>query len=767
LLKPRQFIPVLIIAAGIWAYHNSFQGPFVFDDVRWIPDNPSIRHLWPIWKVLWPKSAALVNARPVVNLSLAVNYALGGTRVWGYHALNLTVHILGGMTLFGIVRRTLLRPKLRERFGSAAGGLALAVAVIWTVHPLQTESVTYIIQRAESIVGLFYLLTLYCFIRGVESPRFGLWYGLCVGACALGMASKEVMASAPLMVLLYDRAFVSGTFTESWRRHRRLYVGLSAAWVLLVLMVASARTFAQASVMAQQGKVTGWDYLATQPGVILYYLRLAVWPYPLCFDYYGAIPSVPGLDMPLSLMVIVILLAATAWGCKLNSAWGFLGAWFFLILAPSSSFVPLDSPIYEHRMYLSLAAVVTVVVVVAVWLGRRLLSKQQRLVAGWLAVTCVVVPFTFLTIQRNRDYGSGLLIWGDTVEKRPTNPRARNNLGLALADAGRLSDAVAQYELALRLNPDYAEAHNNLGFALMKAGRLGDALAQYEQALRLNPGLAQAHNNLGNALLRSGKVQEAIAQYELALRIKPDLAEAHNDLGIAFLQVGKVQEAIGEYERALEIKPGFAQFDSNLGSALLRISDIRGAIEHCRRAVELKPDLAEAHKNLGDALLRAGNVREAIGQYGAALRIKPDYLEAHFELGTALEKAGEVREAINHYEEALRIKPDNIETENNLAWLLATLAPEDGGDPVRGLELARRICELTHHGMAPLLDTLAAAYAATGQFSNAVAAGQQAIDVARSAGQAQVAAEIEPRLELYRHGRAYRQAARGSGPVNP
>ena len=185
-VKSQRFVALAVVFAGLLAYHNSFFGPFVFDDIPHITENPRIRQLWPPWDVLSPSSSALINARPVVDVSLAVNYALGGYNVWGYHALNLTIHILAGLTLFGIVRRTLRQPPLRERFGAAADGLALAAALIWTVHPLQTESVTYVIQRAESIMGLFYLLTLYCFIRGAASPRPRLWYWLCVGRLRTG-----------------------------------------------------------------------------------------------------------------------------------------------------------------------------------------------------------------------------------------------------------------------------------------------------------------------------------------------------------------------------------------------------------------------------------------------------------------------------------------------------------------------------------------------------------------------------------------------------
>ena len=626
-MKLRKFIPLLIITAGIWAYHNSFQGPFIFDDARNILENQTIRHLWPIWETLSPSPSSFVGGRPVVNLSLALNYALGGTGVWGYHAFNLAVHVLAGLTLYGIVRRTLLRPVLRAHFGVSGEWVALAVAVLWMVHPLQTEAVTYISQRCESMMGLFYLLTLYCFIRGTASARARLWYSLCVAACLLGMASKEVMVTAPVMVLLYDWAFVSGSFREAWTRHWRLYLGLASSWLWLGYFMTDLHN---RSVGYDWG-ITWWGYALMECRAVVQYLQLAVWPHPLVFDYGQYVPTEPPAAAPYAL-ILTILVIGVLFQLKRRPAIGFAGAWFFVILAPTSSVVPIaGSPMAEHRMYLPLAAVATLAVVGVVALGERLLKKPQGVVLGCAAGGSVVALFTFLTIQRNRDYNSALTIWQDTVEKCPNNPRAHENAGLSLVQSGRLQEAIGHFERALRIKPNQAEAHNNLGAALA----------------------------------RTGQVQGAVEQYERALQLKPDYAEAHNNLGLA------------------------------------------------------------------------------------------------------LEKTGRVQEAIGHYEQALRIKSDNIAAQNNLAWLLATLAPEDGGNPARGLELAKRVCELTGNRAAPYLDTLAAAYAATGQFSNAVATAEKAIDLARSAGQAQAVGEIEPRLELYRNGHGYRQSVGVTSPRNP
>ena len=206
-----------IIAVTVAAYWHSLDGEFMFDDRVWIVENPSIKHLWPLGDVLLPADAAHVGGRPIVSLSLAVNYALGGLDVRGYHAVNLAIHICAALVLFGVVRRTLVLPRLIARFGEAATPLAAIVALIWAVHPIQTEAVSYVIQRAESLVGLFYLLTLYCFIRGATARATKpLWYLACFVACLLGMATKEVMVTAPIVLLLYDRTFLSDRFGSRW-----------------------------------------------------------------------------------------------------------------------------------------------------------------------------------------------------------------------------------------------------------------------------------------------------------------------------------------------------------------------------------------------------------------------------------------------------------------------------------------------------------------------------------------------------------------------
>ena len=581
---PALACAAVLAALAIAAYSRTFSVPLLFDDGFAIATNASIRH---VGTALRPPVGTTVGGRPVLNLSLALNYAVSGTRVWSYHAANLAIHVLAGLALFGIIRRT-----LAARTGAAATGVAFSASLLWLLHPLQTESVTYIVQRAESLMGLFYLLTLYCFIRGVKAegdPARNWWRAASIATCLLGMATKEVMVTAPLIVLLYDRTFLAGGFREALRRGWRVYAGLAATWIVLVLVVLSGK--GRGGNAGFGTPVAWWRYALTQFGAIAHYLRLCFWPHPLVFDYGSALVR-PSFGVLPHALLVVAMVAATAWALARRPAIGFLGACFFVVLAPSSSVVPVATEtMAEHRMYLPLIAV-TVLVVLGIyrWLGRAALPLCLALAAGLISATW----------QRNETYRTSEGIWCDTVAKRPENERAQYNLACILqAMPGRLGDAVARYEEALRLKPDYAEAHNNLGNALGSIGRSPEAIAHFEEALRLKPGYAEAHNDLGIALSSVGRIAEAIEQYEEALRLKPDLFQASFNLGNALDSVGRTPDAIEQYEQALRIKPDDATIHFYLAGALLRTPGrIDEAAAHLREVVRLQPDNHEARRIL-------------------------------------------------------------------------------------------------------------------------------------------------------------------------
>jgi tetratricopeptide (TPR) repeat protein len=651
-----------IVLAALAAYSNSLGGPFILDDLLAISGNPSIRHLRTAWS---PPQGSPVSGRPLLNFSLAVNYALGGSRVWGYHALNLLIHLSSALVLLGIVRRTLAKPALAGRWGADALLLAFLVAALWTVHPLQTEAVTYISERAESLMGFFYVLTLYCFIRGMDSGTPGRWQAFSLLSCLLGVLTKEVIATAPLLVLLYDRTFCAGSFRGALRTRWRYYAGLASLWlVLAVLMAASGNR----GVGFGHG-VSSWDYALTSCRSVVLYLKLALWPHPLVLDYGTAIIRHP-VDIAPSALVLAALLAFTVVALRRWPSVGFACAWFFLILAPTSSFVPLGGqPMAEHRMYLSLAALAGLAV-----LGLyRLAGRGSLLVLGALAVGLGCMSF-----QRNRDYRSEASIWTDTVAKQPGNPRAHAYYGLVLSEtAGRLPQAISEYEAALRIEPGLVEAHNNLGNALARTpGRLKEAMAQFDEAIRLDPRNAEAHTNRGVALAGiPGRLPEAIAEFEAALRINPDFAQAHNDLGAALARTpGREAEAVPEYQAALRIDPDYPEAHDNLGVAWVGVAGrLPQAIAEFEAAIRENPGFAQAHYDRGAALARIpSHEREAISEYETALRFNPDFAEAHDSLGIALaDTPGRLPEAISHFQEALRIRPGFVAAHDNLGLALS------------------------------------------------------------------------------------------------
>lgn len=610
---------LLIAVAGGVVYCNAMNVPFLLDDMASIRDNESIRQLWPLSDVLSAPDEITVAGRPVASLSFAINYAVGGPAVRGYHLVNVAIHILAALVLFGIVRRTLQTEALTRRFGGDAGPLALVVAMIWMLHPLQTESVTYIVQRVESLMGLFYLLTLYCAIRAFNRSAWG-WSAASVVACALGMSTKEVMATAPIVVLLYDRVFVSASLREVFRKRWKLYAGLFATWGLLGAILVSAPR-AQSAGFNVQG-LSAFDYAIMQGPTILHYLRLAVWPDALVFDYGWVMPEaavgvVPGVAAVCVLLGISIV-ALVRWPRV-----GFLGVCFFLILGPSSSFVAIKTEIAaEHRMYLPLAAVMALAVTGGyLGLGVVVRDRKFRIAAGIALAAVVAGGLGTLTRKRNVDYASALSIWTDTVSKQPGNFRAQNNLANFLSEEGRFDEAIVHYR----------------------------------EAVLLQPGEQPIHKSLAQLLTLRGRHAEAVVWLKRSLALKPDDAVAHCDMAYGLARLQRTEEAM------------------------------------------------------------------------------------------------------QHYREAMRLAPEWDRPPNNLAWLMATHPNARYRNGVEAVRLATRACELTDHGAFGALDTLAAAYAETGNFVEAVRVARKALEVATRAKQDALAAIARERVALYRSGRPCRE----------
>jgi protein O-mannosyl-transferase len=604
----------MIALTAIWAYAPSFAGALVFDDLPSIAQNPNLRELWPLTRSMSAPAETTTSGRPVASLTFALNHALappdvrdvftaGGRgappavaararqNLWGYHAVNLAIHVMAAWVLFGVVRRT-------ASTAPSGFALALSVALIWAVHPLTTNAVTYVVQRVESLMSLFLLLTLYCAIRAHDSPRRAWWIAGSIAACALGMATKQSMVVAPILVVLWDWVFRARAESPWPRARTGLYLGLFSTWILLAaLVIAEPRAH---SVGFHLGW-TWWSYLVTQSQVVLHYLRLAIWPAPLVFDYdWTAVTSFAGAWW--SMLAVGVLVVATIVGVVRRSAVAFPGAWFFLILAPSSSVLPIVTEIAaEQRMYLPLAAVVALAVMLGARWSTHLPARARKGVSG-LAVAAVVLALGASTRARNADYRSEVEIWRDTVAKRPGNVRARVAYGKALYLEGRSSEAAAALRAAIAIDDRDPMAHVNLGAALASMQRFDEAIPELERALTLDPRVEGGAANLGEAYAAMGKFDKAVNAFGVAVSQTPDSPFLLNRLG--WILATSPEAALRDGSRAVALAERAVQLTGRrdpisldtLAAALAetaRFDDAIAAGEEARRLAALtgRPEL--------------------------------------------------------------------------------------------------------------------------------------------------------------------------------
>lgn len=615
----------LVVAGGL-AYLNSLGGPFVFDDEGTIVGNASIRQLGPWWEpLLTPAGGVTTSGRPFANLTLALNYAWGGLDVRGYHLVNLAIHLAAGLVLFGLVRRTFGQAPALARWRQAEWPVALGTAAWWLLHPLQTEAVTYVSQRTEALMGLCYLLTLYAFLRGTEGEAHRQrWYALAVVACLLGMASKEVMVSAPVIVLLFDRTFVAGRFAAAWRQRAGFYVTLATTWLLLAALVIGTGGNRGATI-GFGVDVPWWRFELTQFPALMHYLKLVGWPEPLVFDY-GLQWADDGASLVLPILGVVGLVAATGIGLWQYPTLGFCGAMFFAVLAPTSLLPGIRQTMAEHRLYLALVPLGSILV-----LGGYALVGRR----AWLIVAATVVGLGLLTAARNRVYQSEIALWSDTVAKNPTNAFAQANLGHALAKADHATAAVVAYQAALQLAPDSLDVRRNLGLVLLQAGRPDEAVACWDGLLRVSPEAADVQYDIGNALTQLGRLTEAIGHYQTAVRLSPDFADAHCNLGNALAASGAFETAAEHYQTALRIAPSHVGAHTNLGNLLAQAGRFVEAAAQYEAVLQADPAAADARNNLGNVYLETGRWADAAAEYREALRIRPGFEDARRNLARA------------------------------------------------------------------------------------------------------------------------------------
>lgn len=604
----RHWRAVLILAAIAAAYANSFNGPFVLDDQASVVQNRDIRDLGRLDRVLAPLPDSPVAGRPLVNLTFALNYAAGGLDVTLYHAVNFAWHVACAWLLFGVIRRTLELPRVEGRVSIPAADAALAATLLWAVHPVNSEVVDYITQRTESMMAFCLLLALYAAIRA-HTAAHRWWMPVAVVACLAGTVCKETIAVAPLLVALHDRIFVFASWREALRMRQRLYLGLATSWIVLAGLVSAGP---RAAVSGAGSGVTPWTYLVNQAAMIVEYLGLTVWPARLVV-FYGWPEMVPLADVLPQACAVVVLLAATGVALVKAPPLGYLGAWFFITLAPTSSIIPIATEVgAERRMYLPLMALAVLVVTVLDSIARRFVRGSAPRVAVAVPVTLGVVALAAATIQRNTEYASALRLAQTVVDRRPT-PVAYHILGEQLALAGRTAEAETALRTSVKLGN--TRAAFQLGALLVDARRFPEAAqpleafvasASVRQRLRwLEPpriDVLSARLMLAQIAAADSRWPDAAAQSREILSAVPRHPEAQRILALAFFNTRQWPEAVDALSAYLATRPGDVRARTELGVAYVALERFDAAVTEFRRALEVDPNDAQARRLLDLAI---------------------------------------------------------------------------------------------------------------------------------------------------------------------
>jgi tetratricopeptide (TPR) repeat protein len=689
------------------AYSGSFEGALTFDSAAAIGRDPRIRQATAanvesiLTRGYWYSNAGAGLYRPLTTLTYLLNYTIGGngSRPVGYHVVNFALHEVNVALVYAL--GVLIFGELTT---------ALALAALWGVHPLLTDSVTNIVGRADLLAALGVLagLSIYARATSTTGRRRLAWLAGLAAAQTVAMFSKESGIVLPGLMLLSDLTWAE---RANWRRRAPAYA--AAAVPIAIFFALRIGLGMHMAIEPSENPLVSagfWTARLTAIKVIGKYVWLFLWPVHLSPDYsYNAVPLFGwrlwnGEDAR-ALVALAVLLGAGILGVvvaarrrAVEKPLLFFLVFFFVALSPvSNMFVLIGSIMAERFLYLPSVGLAGCVAAAVYALGRRP-SVQRRAAApaAWVALGLVCALFTARTYARNADWRDGLALWSSAVKVCPGSARPHYNLAKELERIpGRLQEAIAEYREAVRIEPDRADAHDNLGNALATLpGGLPEAIDEYRAAVRAGPGMAAVHNDLANALARvPGGLPEAIAEYHAAIRLQPANAEVHYNLANALAGTPRrLPEAIAEYRAALQIQPDHADAHNNLANALAGAGQVSEAVAEYKAALRIQPDMLAAHINLGNALASTpGGLSEAIAEYWAALRVRPDSAEAHYDLGNALAVTpGRLPEAIAEFEAAVRSAPGFFEARVSLGKALA-MTPGRQSDAISEYEAALRI----------------------------------------------------------------------------
>lgn len=663
LLSSKLFAIAAISCLGILIYSGTFHSPFQFDDEPSIVNNFSIRYLSDL-KTIWN----YCSTRFITYLTIATNYHFGKLNVFGYHLFNIFIHVLSAIAVWWFTLLTLVTPAIKgQRIASHRRFIALFTGLLFVSHPIQTESVTYIIQRTASLAALFSILSLCFYAKSRLSEARGMiraYYALSLLFALLAIFSRESAVMLPISIVLYEIFFFQNSQKMRWICLILFFIPILAIPIIKPL------SFVKEHITGPAG-ISSLDYFLTQLRVIVTYLRLLVFPIHQNLDYDYPI-SKSFLEMPvfLSFLFLSILLMTAVFLYKRHRILSFAVFWFFIALSVESSVIPLKDIIFEHRLYLPMAGfslfLVSVIYEIA---GKK--SIKPVIPILFLVVAC----FSILAYYRNAVWKDRISLWDDTVRKSPNKARPYYNRGLAYELKSEPDKAILDYSKAIEIKPDFFEAYNNRGGVYQSKGYLEKAMADFNKALEIEPRCYDAYNNRGNAYRSQGDLHSAISDFNKAIKIKPDYYKAYSNRGSIYQSKRELDKAISDYNKALEINPDFCEGYNNRGFAYQLQGRFDQALSDYQKAIEINSAYSDAYSNRGSVYQLQGNFDKAIGDYNKALTIKPGLYKTYNNRGLAYQSKGDFDKAIDDFTKSIEINPKNGSAYGNRA--LAYFSKED------------------------------------------------------------------------------------------
>ena len=665
----------IIILLGIIIYSNSFKCVFHFDDLNSIINNSAIQDLSNI-KAWWNYSSN----RPVGYFTFAVNYHYGQLNVWGYHLVNLIIHLSTACIVMWLTQLIFSTPALKDSpISKHKKTLALLTALLFVSHPLATQSVTYIVQRMASMVAMFYLLSIALYVKGRLLEKGGTKYFWFVGAlvsAVLALLTKENAYTLPFAIMLVEIFFLQRKkFVINFKDYRIILVIIAFLSIIILMFYRFSLNIFN-SIPPKNGNdytITSTNYLLTQFSVIVKYIQLLFLPINQSVDHniplstcFFEIRTLLSFLFLLSLVILAILLF------KRNRLVSFGIFWFFLTLIIESSIIPIDDIIFEHRTYLpsfGFFLILSSIIYILFW-------KKNKYLALSIFLSLILLN-SVLTFQRNKIWKDDITLWNDVISKSPEKPRPYVVRGFVNYNLGQMDNAISDFSKAIELNPKYKDAYNNRSIAYCQRNQFDKAIGDYTKAIDLDPLYTAAYYNRGIAYENLKQWDKALIDFTKAIELNPIYAEAYCNRGVANRNLGNVENAIADYSKAIEINSTYNVAYSNRGIVYDKLEKWDKAISDYTKAIELDPKVANVYYNRGNSYSKKGEWDKAINDYSKTIEIDSKFAKAYYNRANIYVKLEQWDNAISDYTKTIEINPEDKLAYSNREFAYSKLNNKD------------------------------------------------------------------------------------------